>query len=197
MLIDPDIQRRLARFQSDLQTLTDATMVQKHITYGDCYKLDQDSYYALKSQIADFFDVHTSEVLVVGSGKLGFSIVGSKLFRPFDDNESDIDIAIVSASLFDRIWTEVFDYWGAKQYWPEEQAFKQYLFRGWIRPDKLPPAWTFALCQEWWEFFRRLTSQGTYGPYKLRAGLYKSWYFLESYHRACMKSCRTNIEGVA
>ena len=113
-------------------------MVQKYITYGGCYLLGQDAYFELKAEVSAQFAVHPSEVLVVGSGKLGFSIVEGKRYRPFGDN-SDIDIAIIAPQLFDGIWTNVFDYWHEVSSWRREQEFRNYLFRGWIRPDKLPP----------------------------------------------------------
>jgi hypothetical protein len=93
MTIDPNITARIEAFNDDLAHLTDSLMVQKHITYGDCYVLDQDDYFELKSEVSDRFSVHPSEVIVVGSGKLGFSISPLKRYRRFGD-ESDIDLAI-------------------------------------------------------------------------------------------------------
>ncbi len=92
-----------------------ATLVQKHITYGSCYILDSSTYFQLKSHVASKFGVHPNEVLVVGSGKLGFSIVHEKRYRPFGDSP-DIDVTIISPDLFDKVWIEVFDYWRAGGY---------------------------------------------------------------------------------
>ena len=173
MSIYPDVTARMADFRSDLPLLTDSIMVQKYITYGDCYALTPPTYFKLKSEISIQFRLHPSEVVVVGSGKLGFSIAEHKRYRHFGD-DSDIDIAIVSGVLFDRIWIEVFDYSNEGAYWPEERDFKEYLFRGWVRPDKLPPAARFEFRKEWWDFFRGLESRGDYGQYKIRAAIYKS-----------------------
>lgn len=194
MPTNPDIPARIRQFIGDLREFPVPTLVQKHITYGNCYILDPDMYFQLKSHVATKFGVHPTEVLVVGSGKLGFSIVHDKRYRPFGDS-SDIDVAIISSGFFDRIWIDVFDSWRAGGYWPGQRDFESYLFRGWLRPDKLPPERTFERCREWWEFFRELTSSGTYGPYKLRAGLYKSWHFMESYHALCIRECQDHIRG--
>ena len=194
MNIDPNILSRMDRFKDDLNSLADSMMVQKYITYGDCHILSDDTYFKLKSEIANKFGIHPTEVVIVGSGKLGFSIAPNKRFLPFGDN-SDIDIAIISPTLFDRIWIDVFDYWKEISYWPGEREFREYLFRGWIRPDKLPPANRFEWRRVWWDFFRELGGLGIYGPYKLRAGIYKSWHFLESYQVTSIKGCRDHPEG--
>ena len=164
------------------------------MTFGDCYVLKDDAYFDLKMEIADHFKVHPNEVLMVGSGKLGFSIVNSKRYRPFGDT-SDIDMAIISPTRFDSIWHSVYEYSFSGGYWPDEKSFKEYLFRGWIRPDKLPPSKRFAVCEDWWDFFRGLTYRGSYGPYKIAAGLYRSWDFLESYLGVCINECRSDLEA--
>ena len=196
MTSDSNITVRIQAFKSDLLLLTDSMMVQKHITYGDCFVLGQGDYFELKSEVSDRFRVHPSEVVVVGSGKLGFSIAPSKRYRIFGD-ESDIDLAIVSTTLFEQIWTDVFEYTNEGESWQDEKEFKDYLFRGWVRPDKLPPANKFAFCREWWDYFRGLERQGRYGDYKIRAGIYKSWRFLESYQTSAVRGCREEIGGQA
>lgn len=172
----------VAKFKRDISELDLSVAVQKHLTYGPCCLLSSDVYFELKREIAEQFKLHPAEVLVVGSAKLGFSIVPKKRYRFFND-ESDIDVALVAPQLFEQIWAEVYDYWYRRAYWDQHDTFCSYLFQGWIRPDKLPP---FDRAAKWWEYFRELTSTSRYGPYKIRAGLYKSWRFLESYQRLCV-----------
>lgn len=66
---------------------------------------------------------------------------------------------------------------------------------GWIRPDKLPPSSMFPAAEHWWEFFRKITETGRFGPYKVRGALYKSLYFLESYQQKCVDYCQQIIRG--
>ena len=162
--------------------------------YGNCCVLSGDLYFDLRSEVAEHFQLHPNEVLVVGSAKLGFSIAPHKRYRHFGD-ESDIDVVLVSPSLFDEIWAATFSYWRDGGYWEKKSDFKDYLFRGWIRPDKLPPASTFAMCSDWWEFFLALTNSGNYGHYKIAGALYRSWYYLESYQEICVKSCQQELLG--
>lgn len=187
------IKRRVASFVVDLHEYSPIEVVRKDILSGTCFALDAETEFALRSEVARHFGVHPNEVFIVGSAKLGFSIVPSKRFRPFCDC-SDIDLVLVSSSLFDNVWKEVFLYSKNVGYWEKKDSFTQYLFKGWIRPDKLPTSPAFSLSKEWWEFFRGLTSKRVYGDYKIAAGLYKSLFFLESYQEICASGCK---EGVA
>ena len=162
-------------------------MVQKHITLGDSYVLSRDQYFQLKHQVSEQFKLHPSQVVVVGSGKLGFSIAPQKRYRHFGD-ESDLDVAIVSDDLFHALWQEAFDYWSNRGLWTRETDFKDYLFRGWLRPDCLPPS--IQAAKKWFEYFRELTASQQFGPYKISAGVYKSWLYLERYQGRAISQCR-------
>jgi hypothetical protein len=183
-----EIQFRLDRFKFDLKKLEVSTIVQKHITFGSCFALEEEAYFELKNEVSKHFKLHPSEVLVVGSGKTGFSIAPNKRYNFFNDN-SDIDVAIISPTLFDTMWQAVYEYWSKNRNW-YRQEFQNFLFQGWVRPDKLPPDTTFEIGKDWWEFFRNLTKQELYGPYKIAAGLYKSWYFLENYQSLSVLRCK-------
>lgn len=184
-----DIEELIQAFRRDLPNRTVVELVQRHITFGECYALNQDAYFELKNRVSQQFGINPAEVVVVGSAKLGFSIAPEKRYRFFGDS-SDIDVALCSTDLFDLIWANVFDYWRRGGYWEGLGEFRKYLFRGWIRPDKLPPEKSFEICQEWWDFFRRLASTGAFGSYKITGALYKNWHFLESYQAKCVIDCK-------
>ena len=120
--IDPAIADKIASFRGDLARFNVDQFVQRHITFGTCHVLDDDRYFDIKLRIADNFRIHPSAVIVVGSSKLGFSIADSKRYRPFGDT-SDIDVAIVSAPLFDNYWKAVFDYKTQRNFWEKESNF--------------------------------------------------------------------------
>lgn len=191
-----DIPQRIDAFRGELPRREAAELVQRHITHGACYALHDDVYFRLKQEVAENFGLHPSQVVVVGSAKLGFSIVPTKLFRPFSE-ESDIDIALASSELFDAFWKDVFDYWARGERWPGLDEFRRYHFRGWMRPDKLPSSRSFARSYEWWNFFRSLGASGRFGPYKLTGALYKNWYFLERYQEVCFAACKRGVIGDA
>lgn len=180
---------RIATFKADLPLLGAGEIVRRHILHGGCSVIDDPHYHRLKEEVAGHFGIHPNEVLAVGSAKLGFSIKQTRRYQPFGDT-SDLDLVLISPTLFDQIWDEVFRYHQEVGYWPAERDFCHYLFRGWIRPDKLPPAAQFELAKDWWDFFRKLTSSGAFGPYKISAGLYRSWKFLEAYQCVCVRECQ-------
>lgn len=190
------ITNRISKFKGDLSVMSHESIVQKHIMDGDCYLLDEDKHYELKNEIATKYELNPRDILVVGSAKLGFSIAVNKRYRHFGD-ASDIDVAIVSPELFDKVWQLVFEFSekpGRHGYWKNSHDFKQYLFRGWIRPDLLPPSADFPYKRDWFEFFRKLTATGYYGDYRVAAGLYRSLYFLEKYQGICTRQCKASME---
>lgn len=140
------------------------------------------------------FKVQHTEVIIVGSAKLGFSIAPHKRYRYFND-KSDIDIAICSPTLYDDFWKDVFCYWDSGERWPNLDQFCKYHFRGWIRPDKLPKARSFQRAQDWWDFFRYLSSSRRFGPYKLSCALYKDLTYLERYQAKCIRECKNQELG--
>ncbi|MGC4083663.1 MAG: hypothetical protein QM736_16535 [Vicinamibacterales bacterium] len=190
-----EIGQRIKAFRQDLRTLSPEEVVKRHLTFGQCFALGDPQYFDLKKAVADHFGVHHSAVLLVGSGKLGFSVVPHKRYHHFHDR-SDLDLAVVSADLFDQIWLDAYRFSQTKALWADADEFKDYLFRGWIRPDKLPPADAFERRANWWEFFRKLTSSGQFGRYRIAAGLYRSWQFLEDYQQVCIRACRERETGI-
>lgn len=187
-----NVEERLDQFKEDLNKYTSIQIVRKHIIFGECCELSQQDYFDLRSEVAAHFGLHPNEVLVVGSAKLGFSIVPDKEYTPFSD-ESDIDVALVSSTLFDEYWNQIFSYKEKNPYWNEHE-FIGYLFQGWIRPDKFPNSKSFPLGNEWWNFFQNMTSSGKYGNYNIRGGLYQSYFFLENYQKICIQKCKRKLE---
>jgi hypothetical protein len=189
-----NVEDRIARFRNDLLTIPCERIIRRHLTFGGCAMLRDDDYFKLKVSVAEHFEIHPNEVVVVGSAKLGFSIVPKKRYRPFRDS-SDIDVAIVSSRLFERIWYELFLYEQSMSAWATRDELASYFMRGWLRPDKLPPSRSFMLTSEWFEFFRKLSGSRQFGYIKIAAGLYHGWTFLEGYQKICVAKCIENEEA--
>jgi len=182
------IKDRIKEFRDSLKTHEPLDIVRMYlINPGTCFVINESDLNNLKKIVSNHFSLHPNEIAIVGSAKLGFSIAPDKRYQKFSDL-SDIDIAICSSELFDEIWKSVYDYW-RRESWSESKEFQKYLFRGWIRPDKLPNVPSFGMRREWWEFFRKLTNSKKYGPYSIRGGLYKSWHFLENYQLTAVERC--------
>jgi len=175
-------------FKVDLLKLTNEQVYMKYILGAECFALDLDQHYKVREAISNKYSIEFTDIILVGSGKLGFSLKPKKRFVTFGD-DSDIDLAIVSSSLFETVWKEAYLYNKSSADWPQAKTFFKYLSNGWIRPDKLPPSKYFDFTNQWWEFFNQLTSEQICGPYKIRAGLYHSHFFLKQYQLVCIDQC--------
>jgi len=182
----------LEDFKTDLKNLTSLQMIRKYILDGACHVLNHDQHFRLKEEICEHFEVDFGCVILVGSGKLGFSIKPERRFQSFGE-DSDIDIAVVSPQLFQKVWMEAYLYKKGGAYWPKSSSFFKYLSEGWIRPDKLPSSTCFEFSETWWDFFNEITASNRYGPYKIRAGLYYSMFFLQEYQKICIDQCIEEI----
>lgn len=187
------IEDAIRAFQDDLKALDVGEVAQRRVTHGSCHALNDDQYFDLKNAVARQYGIHHTQVVVVGSAKLGFSIAPQKRYREFGEM-SDIDVAFASPDLYDKFWSDTFDYWSRAGDWPNIADFRRYHFRGWIRPDKLPATQAFARSNDWWNFFQSLASTGQYGRIKITGALYKSWDFLEGYQRICLQQCKNELE---
>ena len=178
----------IEEFKADLLTLSDVQIVRKYILNGGCHALNDDQHYRLKERICEHFEIEFNDIILVGSGKLGFSIKSTKRYEPFGDN-SDIDVAVVSTKLFTKIWEEVHRFKKSGAYWPKSAEFFRYLSEGWIRPDKLPSSEYFKFTDNWWGFFNSTTASKEFGPFKIRGGLYHSMFFMQEYQKVCISEC--------
>lgn len=125
-------------------TNSDLDIVQGYITHGSQFVFmgDEKKYFLLKKLIAGHFGLNPKSVIMIGSAKLGFSISPLKLWEPFND-ESDIDMVIISEGIFHKFWRELFDFNIGLQVRSEGEdrmyrSFLEYFFKGWLRPDLFP-----------------------------------------------------------
>lgn len=161
----------------------------------------EDKYYDFRKRIAEKFSVNFHEVFITGSAKLGFSPIKKKLF----DYDSDIDVAIVSVDLFDRIMSSIQEY--QMQLRENRKAvsyhelngyhkFLEYGAIGWMRPDFLPTSFRVReLKTDWFDFFESLSyGKSEVGNYKVTAGAFKSYQHLEKYTLSGLRSLKTKLE---
>ena len=173
----------------------DERIVNSKIFHGGCYALNEEQHFTLKERIAAQFSLSAhQDIFLVGSAKLGYSIAPRKRYRPFSDT-SDIDIAIVSHDLYQRVWHEAHTYADSGADWLKKEKFQEYISWGWIRPDMLPRSPTFSFSKDWSDFFRELQRSRAFGPYKVAGALYHDMHFLTQYQRRAVTACRENMEN--
>lgn len=165
-------------------------LVDKYLIHGEPYIFENAApdFYEFRSKIAEHFRVHFMEVHVTGSAKTGWSYWKQKEFRI----TSDVDIAIVSESQFEKMMWDTCEFQYALRNKRIELAAKQledynhflrYCAMGWIRPDKMPAVANLGtIRREWKTFFSGIGPQFSQTKdYKVNAGLYKSLRHLKEY----------------
>jgi hypothetical protein len=157
----------------------------------------------IKIRLSERFavDVASIRLIVVGSAKLGFSIVEKKKkdqptlprYRPFSA-DSDVDLAVICQPIFKHIWDELSEHSFGVPYYPRQSnKLGDYLVCGWLRPDHFPKNVRLRSCDDWWKLFSELSSQQFLGRNKIRAALFYSIEQLSLYQSKSLRDC-VNIE---
>lgn len=176
----------------------------------DRYLIEKSSYffeniikggeYEFKKEIAQLLKVHIRDIVIVGSGKLGFSLKPDKInntlypFTLFDGREgkkSDLDIAIISSSLFDREMQNLYDHTNLttikwKNY--DKNNFTYFMLRGRLTIRNLPKEFQFT--KDVWNVQEKYRMQ--YGRV-INFEIYKSWHYFESYHQQNIFGIQLNL----
>ncbi len=168
----------------------------KYLIHGIPYIFtdNQDDYYEFRKRIANQFDINFYEIYITGSAQLGFSPMRQKQF----DDDSDIDVAIVSSQLYEKMLEHIDDYQmelrqaretvTGKEL-KEYHSFLEYTAIGWIRPDKLPLSFGVRILKKsWFDFFQSISyDRSEVGNYKVSAGVFKNYSYFERYTISTLK----------
>ncbi len=189
-------------FKKECIDLDSDIVVQKYLIDGSSYYFDKiqlGNEFEFKKEIANILTVHIRDIVIVGSGKLGFSIKPDDtvpdarlfLFKKFDElKKSDLDIAIVSSQLFDIEIQNLYTHtgWYRNFSWKQKNDFAKYVLKGRFIVRFLPL--DFQLSKE---------IETVQHKYKMKYGrtvnieIYKSWYFFETYHNNNVLSIKLNL----
>jgi hypothetical protein len=200
-----EIVTLISNFKTDLTSEDDLPrLVNKHVSFGTPYifKDNEELYFELKSEIASFFSegqshpLSPTKVIMVGSSKLGFSISPRHLWREIRE-DSDIDMVVISDQIFDFFWKDLLDF--NIEITPRTLAeqnlysdFLEYLFQGWLRPDKFP--FQYDNKSRWFEFFKKI-SYNKYDNRKVTCALYRDEEFFKKYHIQNFLRIKQRIEA--
>ncbi len=189
----------LEEFKMDCNSFSPEIIVQKNLIEGESYffkDLEPHEEFVFKKELAESLNVHIRDIAIVGSGKLGFSIKPDKVdnrlyeYKSFDydfnldgnNKKSDLDVAIVSETLFDKLLLELYrqsnSYTTEDLNWGNRKSFAYYILKGWFRQDFMPINFIISPSAD-------LVVTKYENKYKreVNIGIYKSWYYFESYHR--------------
>ncbi len=195
----------LDSFLDKLRNLEENEIVdfcRKYVLHGTPYIFQnrEDEYYEFRKRISENFKVAFYEVFITRSAKLGLSYYKRKQF----DYDSDIDIAIVSNSLYEAILDKIYEYQIELRQNRKKITFKElnlyhefleYTALGWIRPDKLPTSFQIEkLKQDWFDFFKTISyNRSEVGNYKVVAGIFKSYSHFEKYTINGLKNLKNKL----
>jgi hypothetical protein len=176
-------------------------IVQKYLIENDSFFFKEktsDEEFDLKKDIATILQVHIRDIVIVGSGKLGFSLKPSNaenglyLFKNFDSNsqkKSDLDIGVISPSLFDKEIRNLYEHTEFyKNNWSDRNSFAKYVLKGKIAIRFLPKG--FSLTNEISKVVEKY--QMAYGR-EVNIEIYKSWFYFETYHQENIKNIQVNL----
>lgn len=151
---------------------------------------DPDRGFQILEEVRSKFKTPFSAIRVAGSAQLGFSCYQNRDFIP---RESDLDIAIISPSLF-QTYSE-FVYGITKRYTDltgfgsqtNASLFRTNLSNGFFRPDLMPNC---PQKDDWLKFFNQLGAKHTNWFKNINGGIYFSEAFFEMKNAAVVDDLR-------
>ena len=159
---------------------------------GEAVHFSQPQVEVVANKLVSTFGIgeESIQIKIVGSGKLGFSLLEKwdrnnrillPQFRLFSA-ESDIDVAVISPSIFRLVWDDLGRHadLAARMPWDSGQL-GDYMIHGWLRPDHFPKHVRLRRCDDWWDAFRSLSARRAFGFRKIRGALYYSHDQLRRY----------------
>ncbi|MFE4591250.1 hypothetical protein [Streptomyces laurentii] len=168
-------------------------VVREFITHGSCTVISQAQHALLRERVAAELSIHPNrDVYTVGSAKLGFSIKPSRRYGHFND-ESDIDVAVVSAELYNRVWQEVRSFISSKEVWSNRRKdeFKRQHLVGRISPKTIPKGSSLLpSAEKLWELEIRLQRERIAGPYRVTFAIWHDMEALEGYQAKTVSDCQ-------
>lgn len=159
----------------------------------------------IASALAIAYGVDVDEVSIIpaGSAHLGFSLVEKRRngepalprYRPYGV-DSDIDVAVICAPIFDRIWQELTAYYArGPRFPPDGGRLADYILCGWFRPDHFPKGVWLPRCERWWDTFNKLSRNAAFLPRRVRGGIFNSTFHLRHYLGRAVRECIQHEEA--
>jgi len=178
-------------FLSDLRRLWSDAMVNYYLLEGvPAFFADNwEHYCSFKEETSQKFGVHPETVMLVGSGRWGFSTSPEKFPQAFDKGKepSDRDVVVADPALFDRAWRDLCDhemeedFKGSALGDPKRRRLMLYKRR--LDPAIFPAR--MSLRQDWEQVFAELSAKSWDGgaARKVGAWIFRDWRFVQRYYR--------------
>lgn len=185
-------------------------LVDQHVFGGHPYvfRSAPTDYEVLLKDLASSLKIPATDITIVGSAKTGFSMDPDAFGTPFRE-ESDVDVVVVDAIRFDRLWYSLVG-------WEYRLGPQQGFRRAWLkrRHDDVYWGWFFDerlntsgfsraaalrtvrdISNEWFEAFQSIgLRHATLAGRKFRGRLYRSWVHARMYHVHGLLKYRDNVQ---
>lgn len=151
-----------------------------------------------KDIVSTNIGVSFNSVMMVGSGKTGYSLSPKKNFKPFElksesKNKSDIDIAIISNNLFKSFWDTYRNSYNVK-YEGIYPYIAREIYRGYINERNLRE---IDNCRKIWSELsvksNKLLRSKLYFKHDITYRIYRSWEDFEEYNLSSIKSIKARV----
>ena len=176
--------------KSDVVTLSTKDFLIKYLLKSDNWYFSEylglDSYMSIKRMeclkeiLNDKLGVAYHNVLMVGSGKIGYSLSPFKKFKAFDE-DSDIDIAIISIKMFNELWAKI--RLASTEEYISYNSITSSIFRGFINEKHFS---NIAFARQYWNNqildLNRCIQEDVGIRHQINYRIYRSWEDLEDYH---------------
>ena len=188
-----------AEFRAALKGATADDIVDRFMLTPGADQVSLENIAFIQNSLASAYGVDptTVQARITGSAKLGFSLVeknrsGSPKrprYRSFGAN-SDIDVAVISADIFNQIWLELSGH-AHRAVWfpPAANRRGDYLVCGWLRPDHFPDGVRLPRCDTWSDTFRKLSADSRFGRRSVSGGIFASVAHLKQYMSRAVREC--------
>ncbi|MGW1452208.1 hypothetical protein ACWCO3_28615 [Micromonospora sp. NPDC002411] len=177
-----------------LQEGSPLQIVREVVTFGSATVISDVDYSSIREYAGQILKVSpTRDVYIVGSAKLGFSIKPGSRYRGFND-ESDVDLAIVSTSLYERLWEQARSYSRQGGIWDKDDRnhFKNDHVNGVIKPYLLPDSPVTSLKATLFDLGSALQASGR-SNYRVTIAVWYTIDALEDYQSVAVKQCREEL----
>ncbi len=184
-------QRLRETAESNIDSLVDFFLFEG-VPYG---LSDWSEYCRFRKELSGRLEVNSKSIVMVGSGRFGFSLSPrQKLWRAFGDR-SDFDIVVVDHREFDSAWDEILksdDEPNSPSNFRELRQRWRNLYDGFIDVNGLPDH--IAFVKRWKSAFTEISAMRWKGQTRTTKGfLFRDWFHAQRFYR---KSFRAILKGV-
>lgn len=155
-----------------------------------------DEYRGWRRHLATAINVDSSEIVIVGSAAVGYSLSPIKNLKAFD-SDSDIDVAVVSDHFFSEAWHHLRTVdLAIDPLTPPQRAAvidhqKRYIYWGCIATDRILPIMPFA--QTWMSARAQLSGMAPTADRDINFRIYKDFRALRTYQMQGLKRLRDTL----